>query len=1070
MKHLNLLLVFALCTTSVWASRNTLEWNITDTVLASKLVGPTKHGGVLDTVTISNIQYGLRFQHPGDGMGYKTAGTYFHSCSSAKGNNYVELHVPGGVKARLAITFSTGSGSQSYNFFYNKADATEKAPSVLYDTAAVQSTRFTSFSRSKSSTVELDTLDLDLYNDSARQIIRLFHMSSTGGRFKKITYIETDVNPLIPVRNKIEEYKEDTTDHPATDTLPNPLPTYNADFSKTVRILGIGNSFTLDLFDQHFVPICQGEGLNVIVGYPYQGGTTIREHVNYYLADSKEYDYRKWVDGKLTKTGEKTRTLKNALEDEPWDLVLIQSRGASDTYAAASDGMPELMQIVRENVDTFQFCQHVTWADALCGDLMGCKTQDERTDSLLFWGARNYNRFGYDYLLPVGRAIQNARTTFLGDNLNRDCHHLNTAEGRYIAALTFYEILTGKSCIGTKYQPTGMTAYRAEVCQHAAHNAILSPLKTTDMSKEYGVEKGVDPLKSITVDGVKYSGAFTTVYADVANTQTTIELECGKDTSVVVATPKQGRYSPITISLIGDDGATYAHTIKLLGAAFTRYMWNAISSTSDVSPTQDSICTQKILARGECSLQAFSKGGNAGTGATSGYYIAANSESAPKSYTKLSVPGNCKGILNVVARLGTKLGSAVPPYPFYAYIQNADKADPTTLYSTVTIGDAENLAFYPSLDNYDPLVMDGLYCDFSDKPAQHIYIYHTGNAQRYRSVEFIILDDTSKEPQGNKLSLSTDLNNLSASTEYKAMVCAHRGNSYAGKLANMPQSSIAELKKCIELGIDMVEVDGRYTKDKVVVNMHDETIDAFSTGTGKLADMNYEDVKKAYLINRDGTASSEPIHTFKEMLEAAKDSVYIVVDIKETACCVDMADIANSLGMMDQVMWYFANAQKDGANAIKNKYSKAILMPYSSTKDFLVTLHGRYNPLYIFHTALDKLEGDATFMPQVQKYSMVSYANMLNTPDEDMLKGDTTYMARMRAQDIRFIQSDYGEKVLEWLKKNDQHYVPSSKPTVIEESTADSTSRENIRKWLYNGQLLLLRDGKVYNLQGIEIY
>lgn len=45
-------------------------------------------------------------------------------------------------------------------------------------------------------------------------------------------------------------------------------------------------------------------------------------------------------------------------------------------------------------------------------------------------------------IIPTGTAIQNARTSFIGDHMNRDGHHLDVKVGRYTAActcLTYYQ-------------------------------------------------------------------------------------------------------------------------------------------------------------------------------------------------------------------------------------------------------------------------------------------------------------------------------------------------------------------------------------------------------------------------------------------------------------------------------------------------------------------------------------------------------------------------------------------------------------------------------------------------------
>ena len=315
-----------------------------------------------------------------------------------------------------------------------------------------------------------------------------------------------------------------------------------------------------------------------------------------------------------------------------------------------------------------------------------------------------------------------------------------------------------------------------------------------------------------------------------------------------------------------------------------------------------------------------------------------------------------------------------------------------------------------------------------------------------------------------ELSLSRDLKAVEQSTTYQAMVCAHRGNSYAGAQKNLPQSSIAALEQCIELGIDMVEIDGRRTKDGVLVNLHDATIDAYTTGTGTIADMTYAEIQHYYLINLDGTPSTEHVHTVREMFQAARGRIYIVVDMKEGAIGQAMADIAAELQMLDQVMWYFPNSEKAGANAIYKKYPKAILMPYSSSASFLKTLHSRYSPLYIFHTSVESIENDAALQQQFESYDIVAYANCLNH-DEQIVAGNTDYLDQMVKHNVRFIQSDRGDEVLKYLDKSGYHYLRSVETDV---ENGNILAPSATKKVLHNGQMVILRGGKCFTILGNE--
>ena len=71
------------------------------------------------------------------------------------------------------------------------------------------------------------------------------------------------------------------------------------------------------------------------------------------------------------------------------------------------------------------------------------------------------------------------------------------------------------------------------------------------------------------------------------------------------------------------------------------------------------------------------------------------------------------------------------------------------------------------------------------------------------------------------------IENLEDSNNKEIMVIAHRGD-----WRNAPENSIQAIKSCIDMGVDMVEIDVRETKDGHLVLMHDETIDRTTNASG----------------------------------------------------------------------------------------------------------------------------------------------------------------------------------------------------------------------------------------------
>ncbi len=198
MKKLFSLLAIVMMTITVHAQRvlNTYTLDFTtSTDLGTTLLGVGSTGGVFDTTTINGIDYVARIVHPKDGAGINTSGLYFHDSSSKKGDNYMELYVPAGVKGNLTIEYASGKNTNTYNFFANVQAATEAVPANLYDTLNVASTKIMSFVTTKSTTVTLTPLEIDLLEAAGTQVIRIFHVSSTGGRFKSIVWTETELAP-----------------------------------------------------------------------------------------------------------------------------------------------------------------------------------------------------------------------------------------------------------------------------------------------------------------------------------------------------------------------------------------------------------------------------------------------------------------------------------------------------------------------------------------------------------------------------------------------------------------------------------------------------------------------------------------------------------------------------------------------------------------------------------------------------------------------------------------------------------------------------------------------------------
>ncbi|MBD5233332.1 MAG: DUF4886 domain-containing protein [Bacteroidales bacterium] len=258
--------------------------------------------------------------------------------------------------------------------------------------------------------------------------------------------------------------------------------------ARTLKILAIGNSFSHDAIEQNLHELAAADGDTAVIGNLFIGGCSLERHLNNVRDDRHDYVYRKiGADGKMT---EKTKaSVKEALDDDNWDYISVQQAspfsGKYDTYEAS---LPGLLDYVRTNDPAkSQIILHQTWAYQQGAPHSGFRNygNDQMTMYRAIVDANNRaaDLGKIKIIVPAGTAVQNARTSFIGDNMNRDGYHLDLGVGRFTAACAWYEKLFGNDVSKNSYLPENMSADLAAVARRAAHAAVANPSDITDLSE-----------------------------------------------------------------------------------------------------------------------------------------------------------------------------------------------------------------------------------------------------------------------------------------------------------------------------------------------------------------------------------------------------------------------------------------------------------------------------------------------------------------------------------------------------------------------------------------------------------
>lgn len=349
------------------------------------------------------------------------------------------------------------------------------------------------------------------------------------------------------------------------------------DPNKVIKILAIGNSFSDDALIHHLYGLAEAGGVRIIIGNMYIGGATLNTHVQEIQQGKSSYEYHKIVNG--VKTVRESTSLATGLADETWDYISLQQgspyAGQYDTYLTP---LPILYNYVKNqlNRSDVKYILHQTWAYAQNSTHSGFANYNNNQMTMYTTIVNAYNQVKNNGLIdahmivPAGTAIQNGRTSVIGDNFCRDGYHLEVNIGRYTAAAAWYEALFGKSVIGNTYKPIALSKFEAEIAQHAAHYATIKPNEVTTMTNyQSWPSSGTD---------------FSDIFIDFGSTSTTASAGWNAFTSAVssYALPnlkdKNDKFTGIKLDLVeGFNGGRTA-----TGPATTTTSFNMPEAVSSV--------------------------------------------------------------------------------------------------------------------------------------------------------------------------------------------------------------------------------------------------------------------------------------------------------------------------------------------------------------------------------------------------------------------------------------------------------------------------------------------------------
>jgi len=273
------------------------------------------------------------------------------------------------------------------------------------------------------------------------------------------------------------------------------------------------------------------------------------------------------------------------------------------------------------------------------------------------------------------------------------------------------------------------------------------------------------------------------------------------------------------------------------------------------------------------------------------------------------------------------------------------------------------------------------------------------------------------------------LERLQNPSEDYILAVSHRGDwRYA------PENSLLAIQRCIDLGVDIVEIDVRLTKDGHLVAMHDETVNRTTDGDGLLADMTLEEVKQLRLKNACGVRHSrQQVPTLEEVMLLTKNKIMVNLDKTEGETVRQAYDILVKTGTVEQAIFKGNDTYEVMREKYGNLLDSIIYMPKlwyenEDVQHFMSKYEATINP-FAYETLFDT-EDAATFklLPQLKKQGDTFLAIALwdelcagRTDEMTLLEGPDAAWGWLIEQGANAIMTDRPEELMIYLKEKDLH-------------------------------------------------
>lgn len=245
------------------------------------------------------------------------------------------------------------------------------------------------------------------------------------------------------------------------------------------------------------------------------------------------------------------------------------------------------------------------------------------------------------------------------------------------------------------------------------------------------------------------------------------------------------------------------------------------------------------------------------------------------------------------------------------------------------------------------------------------------------------------------------------------LVTAHRSAHQ-----HYPENSLAAMREAIALGVDIIEVDLRQTKDGKLVVIHNETIDHTTNGAGQVSSYPLDELRKFRLLF-NGKPTDQQIPTFEEVLQATKNKIMVDIDFKlnDQKAVKATYRLIKKFHMQKQVL-FFVYQHKE-APALRKLDSTVGIMPraYCEADVNAILQYGFIKVIHVDDTFYNDM-----LMKTIRDAGVRVWSNALgNYDDREETSKNSGFDELLKKKRINVIQTNLPSELLAYLKLKGLH-------------------------------------------------